>query len=892
MKNQIKFWLINSIWIVQLLSNHSVYSQDTIKFKPIMTDLGQEVSFDIKVENFENLKRFNINVFWDTLIMIPVDIQYYDYPSTNFSTTSVTDIYYTDNPFHLSIYNTTLDTVNLSIPNNATLCTIKFEKIKQDANFCIKVIPQKLSTFKKIDQKIIYPKLLGLASCQEEPIDTCYIYTEVSSSFDSINVNLKAINFINVLYYHFLNLQFNGSNLEFDEKPISDKPDLGLPAKYSHFAHDYGIPNFDYLSLYWWSSNGVASVEDGSIINNIKFKNKGLDSTICFVFLDTVPEVDENRIECVAFKNNLPQFVPIKFINSCSTFNYNTIKGTILQDENNNCTFDGEVKVIPYSLVKIDNGTKSAYARTNEQGQYTKIITQPGSYSISAISPSEYWASCDVVNTVTFDSVNETKIANTLINPVLECPKLEVHISASRFRVCSTSIFKIYYYNSGTVPALDAYVNLQLPAELHFSSSSIPGIDLGNGLFKFGIGNINEFAGGSFLISIDVPCDENLASSTQCVEAHIYPDTICTMDSLLNHIQLAIKAKCDTNKVIFEISNTGDEDMIKDLAYTTIEDDLMPGLIGKIKLDKGQTIQLEFPSNGRTKRIWFDALPNDPYQVHFTKGIEGCGIRPDGKISRGFINQFSLGDQSPFYDEYCGMVYNSYDPNEKLASPEGYTNNNIIDKNDRIEYNIHFQNTGIDTAFRVVVIDTISEDLDLSTLEVYAASHPFTLNMQNDRILQFTFLPIHLVDKNTDELGSQGYVHYSIRPRKNIPLGTKIRNTAQIIFDFNPPISTNTYEHTIGEGIITATLNYKHPNYSIKAYPNPFHEKMIFELGNQINDFNLEIYDAFGRLLINKKANSNVVSIENIELKYNGIYYYVIKNYDKQIIANGSLIKK
>jgi uncharacterized repeat protein (TIGR01451 family) len=80
-------------------------------------------------------------------------------------------------------------------------------------------------------------------------------------------------------------------------------------------------------------------------------------------------------------------------------------------------------------------------------------------------------------------------------------------------------------------------------------------------------------------------------------------------------------------------------------------------------------------------------------------------------------------DGAPYRATDCRMIVGSFDPNEKEASPAGYGAQHFIEENTDINYTIHFQNTGNDTAYKVVIVDTISSTLDINTLIPLVASH-------------------------------------------------------------------------------------------------------------------------------------------------------------------------
>ena len=144
------------------------------------------------------------------------------------------------------------------------------------------------------------------------------------------------------------------------------------------------------------------------------------------------------------------------------------------------------------------------------------------------------------------------------------------------------------------------------------------------------------------------------------------------------------------------------------------------------------------------------------------------------------------------------LVSCAYDPNDKQATPEGYTENHFILEDTELQYKIRFQNTGNAPAFDVVIEDQIDiTRLDLSSLEPLNASHSFSTIVQPDGLVKFVFNNIMLPDSTSNEPESHGYVIYKIRTMPGIAVGEVINNTASIFFDDNPPIITNTTYHQI-----------------------------------------------------------------------------------------------
>ncbi|MBS1665538.1 MAG: DUF11 domain-containing protein [Bacteroidetes bacterium] len=138
------------------------------------------------------------------------------------------------------------------------------------------------------------------------------------------------------------------------------------------------------------------------------------------------------------------------------------------------------------------------------------------------------------------------------------------------------------------------------------------------------------------------------------------------------------------------------------------------------------------------------------------------------------------------------VVTGSFDPNGKEEVNGGTIDTAALNNGRYLHYTIRFQNTGNDTAFSVVLRDTLISKLDPATLEMVDASHPYRLTIANGNQLTWTFPNILLPYSSENEPASHGYVSYRVKPKSNVALGDSIRNEAGIYFDFNPVVQTNT----------------------------------------------------------------------------------------------------
>lgn len=149
--------------------------------------------------------------------------------------------------------------------------------------------------------------------------------------------------------------------------------------------------------------------------------------------------------------------------------------------------------------------------------------------------------------------------------------------------------------------------------------------------------------------------------------------------------------------------------------------------------------------------------------------------------------------------DYRSIIRCAIDPNDKQVSPDRSTlsddNYTLIDE--KLTFQVRFQNTGNDTAFTVRIIDTLSNFLDLETFQPLAASHPYRVSLSPEGVLDFVFENILLPDSTTNEAESHGFILFEIYPKEDISEFAEINNTAYIYFDFNSAIVTNTTGSTM-----------------------------------------------------------------------------------------------
>ncbi|CAN5133746.1 T9SS type A sorting domain-containing protein [soil metagenome] len=276
--------------------------------------------------------------------------------------------------------------------------------------------------------------------------------------------------------------------------------------------------------------------------------------------------------------------------------------------------------------------------------------------------------------------------------------------------------------------------------------------------------------------------------------------------------------------------------------------------------------------------------------------IVGLNVPPNpALVGNNFISNLTflpiVGDTIPANnsDTLIQMVTTSFDPNYKEVYPPGIGTEGYIPASvNQLTYTIHFQNTGTDTARTVVLIDSINPNLDLTTLQILAASSQNISQVINPRIISWTFPNIMLPDSGTNFSGSCGFIKYQIKLNTGLPSYTVINNSAAIFFDFNTSVNTNRTTNTIDLTLPTPEWAFS-DSPEFKIFPNPFNETItiIYEGKESVTDFVL--YDISGKVVKHESITGNVLEINAAGLG-SGLFFYSIYDTNGSNLGNGKLV--
>ncbi|GAA3653588.1 T9SS type A sorting domain-containing protein [Flavivirga jejuensis] len=220
-------------------------------------------------------------------------------------------------------------------------------------------------------------------------------------------------------------------------------------------------------------------------------------------------------------------------------------------------------------------------------------------------------------------------------------------------------------------------------------------------------------------------------------------------------------------------------------------------------------------------------------------------------------------------------VIGSYDPNDIAESHGPDIFYDSFNNNDYLYYTVRFQNVGTADAINVSIDNTLNPKLDKSTIKMLSASHDYVFT-RTDAQLNWKFDDIHLPSEDMDEPNSHGYVYYKIKPLAGYNIGDIIPNTAEIYFDFNEAVITNTFNTEF----ITTLSNTDLINQSFLVFPNPANDIVELRFNKNISSkVNVSVYNIQGKLILNSEEEPYNKTIQiNVSSLKRGLYFLKVND--------------
>lgn len=575
-------------------------------------------------------------------------------------------------------------------------------------------------------------------------------------------------------------------------------------------------------------------------------------------------------------------------------YNVLSIEGTVYVDLNKNCVIDNNEYGVGNWLVELQQHNTSKYTLTATNGYYS-FQADTGTYQVILHKR----------NTLLFDTICQPVLsgrvlsaqiipdkADFLVKPT-NCyapSKLNIEVFGNPLVKCRSTTFTVQVKNEGQSYAANPYVDIKLDTLLTFQSTSHSNyVQLSPKLFRFYLDTLYEGQQYSFTFNAQSDCGV-LLGSAHCVDAKVYPKINCKSNPAA---YLTAAADCLGDSIVFEIKNLSTNATVANKKYLILENDsIVQQNTYQLGGNQNKKIGIKNQNAATYRLITYQdpATPTELADSVLTTAIEGCTHA--STYATGYITNVVPSDNIANEDIFCSQVVSSYDPNDKLASPVGFSTEHLIEKAQAINYTLRFQNTGNYYAYDIVLVDSLSSNLDVNTLKYIGASHSYNAVVTNN-VLKVTFSNILLPWKSYNEPKSNGFFSFQIQPKSSVRDGDKILNKALIYFDSNAPVATNTTFHTIGTDFIKVKIVSAVKNNMAKVkssiYPNPFSQTATLSFTyNQSTQ--LTILSLDGKIIKQYTSESNTYTVDRNTCS-NGLYLYELRNMTTgELLDTGKII--
>lgn len=559
--------------------------------------------------------------------------------------------------------------------------------------------------------------------------------------------------------------------------------------------------------------------------------------------------------------------------------------GAVIYDFNENCQLDPGEEGIQDLPLRVEKNSFFEYSTSNTQGNFEFALKDTGNINLSTLPRISSWQPCTPTQFIDIVDYSENR-TTTLLQPNNGCPHMEVDISAAYVKPCETITYWVNYRNNGTSPAFASTINITLDSFMTFAGSSIAPSLLNGKHIEFSIGNVAQNQSGRFSVSVTNSCIGTIEQQAQCMKAEISPNMICDpISPSWDESSLQVTGICKDDSVQFTIKNIGASDMTAIQDYIIIED-MIIGKTGNIQLPAGASQILTEKTNEHTYRVIVNQSANHPGKSFPTVALEGCDGYNTG-IMLGSVTEFAEDDADYFISIDCQESTLLPTPNTVTGHPKGYGPQFQITSHTDLTYLIYFKNVTPTTLTSLVIRDSLSENLDIISVQPGASSHPYEFTLSGKDIVLFTF------DNISIPPNGEGFVKFRVTQKPNNPVNTEIINNAQILMGPNT-IVTNPTLHTIGGDneqlyVMVDINNPLNEKIKLDVFPNPFLTETTIQVKDYPStDLRLRLYGINGSVLIDQSSSTGIFQLSRSSIS-KGVYVFVIED-GHTPIASGKII--
>ncbi|WP_432672670.1 choice-of-anchor L domain-containing protein [Flavobacterium sp. SM2513] len=229
------------------------------------------------------------------------------------------------------------------------------------------------------------------------------------------------------------------------------------------------------------------------------------------------------------------------------------------------------------------------------------------------------------------------------------------------------------------------------------------------------------------------------------------------------------------------------------------------------------------------------------------------------------VNDTNINDNSFQITQTVGSITSS---NDKTEAHGEILNIGTFTQDDYLFYTIRFQNLKTTNAINLRVDDVLDAQLDETSVRMVSASHNYKMEQVGNQLswnLDYIYLPSQFANDNS----SRGYITFKVKVKPGFVVDDVIPNTAEIYFDGDASISTNTFESRFEVDLNTNAFSTN----NILLYPNPTNAMLHINLQNTNESLkSMVVYDMIGKTIKTISGNNAQQASINVGNLAKGVY--------------------
>ena len=213
------------------------------------------------------------------------------------------------------------------------------------------------------------------------------------------------------------------------------------------------------------------------------------------------------------------------------------IRGTIFNDENNNCVFDNNESQDLQSWKLILNNGRSELVNFSSDGSYSFKVPQ-GNYTLTILPPSDRWSVCESSYDITINQNGQVEERNFAASAEMICADFKVNVNNHLLRRCFSGRYTVDIQNTGTTEGDNVFATISVDPFLEIVEANQTFETVNDTTIRFDLGHMKVLETRRLEVKVVPSCNSDIGY-LHCFTADVTATNLCSdsqTSSTLNYV--------------------------------------------------------------------------------------------------------------------------------------------------------------------------------------------------------------------------------------------------------------------------------------------------------------------------------------------------------------------